>query len=66
MSMAELLPAVFEQLDYLDDGFVDGYVSHVGLRRIILETSDIAHQLGTNLSRWNEKRIFKTYTFRLK
>ena len=51
MSMAELLPAVFEQLDYLDDGFVDGYVSHVGLRRIILETADITHQLGTNLSR---------------
>ena len=49
--MAEILPSIFEKLDYLDDGFVDGYVSHVGLRRIILETSDITHQLGTNLTR---------------
>ena len=27
------------------------YVSHVGLRRIIIETSDITQQLGTDLTR---------------
>ncbi len=32
MSAAQL-QAVFEELDYLDDGYNDGLVSHVGLRR---------------------------------
>ena len=72
--MAEILSSVFEKLDYLDDGFVDGwvgdslssnetrsyliflpvfsYVSHVGLRRIILETSDFTPQLGPDLTRF--------------
>ena len=27
------------------------YVSHVGLRRIILETGDLTHQLGPDLTR---------------
>ena len=50
--MAEILSSVFESLDYLDDGFVDGYVSHVGLRRIILETTEVAQQLGPDLARF--------------
>jgi len=51
-SLAEVLPAVFERLDYWDDGFVDGFVSHVGLRRIILETPDLPEEIGTNLTRF--------------
>ena len=51
-TMAEILSSVFESLDYLDDGFVDGYVSHVGLRRIILETTEVAQQLGPDLARF--------------
>ena len=35
-STASRLEDVFRQLDYLDDGYEDGFVSHVGLRRIIL------------------------------
>ena len=37
---AQQLQAVFQELDYLDDGYEDGLVSHVGLRRIILETPE--------------------------
>ena len=38
---AQQLQAVFRELDYLDDGYEDGLVSHVGLRRIILETPEL-------------------------
>lgn len=51
-SLSEVLPSVFERLDYWDDGFVDGYVSHVGLRRIILETPELSEEIGTNLTRY--------------
>jgi len=50
--LAEILPPVFEKLDYLDDGFVDGFVSHVGLRRIILETPELPEEIGPNLTRF--------------
>ena len=32
--------------------YIFSYVSHVGLRRIILETSDFPQQLGTDLARF--------------
>jgi rhomboid-related protein 1/2/3 len=49
--ISQLLLEVFERLDYWDDGFVDGYVSHVGLRRIILETPELAEQIGNSFAR---------------
>lgn len=50
--MAKDLRAVFDRLDYWDDGYVDGYVSHVGLRRILLETPQLTDELGGNLARF--------------
>lgn len=50
-ALSQLLAEVFERLDYWDDGFVDGYVSHVGLRRIVLETPELGEQIGNTLSR---------------
>jgi len=50
-AISQLLVEVFERLDYWDDGFVDGYVSHVGLRRIILETPELAEQIGNSFAR---------------
>lgn len=49
--MSHLLAELFERLDYWDDGFVDGYVSHVGLRRIVLEAPELGEQIGHNLTR---------------
>jgi len=49
--MRQLLPSVFERLDYWDDGYVDGFVSHVGLRRIILENPEIEDEIGKPLTR---------------
>ena len=51
MSSAQHLQAVFQELDYLDDGYQDGVVSHVGLRRIILETPEVETELGPTFTR---------------
>eukprot|EP00095_Tigriopus_kingsejongensis_P001872 snap_masked-scaffold70_size417918-processed-gene-1.10 protein:Tk01872 transcript:snap_masked-scaffold70_size417918-processed-gene-1.10-mRNA-1 annotation:"rhomboid-related protein 3" len=48
---AHQLQAVFQELDYLDDGYQDGFVSHVGLRRIILETPELEAEIGPTLTR---------------
>ncbi|XP_040563771.1 rhomboid-related protein 2 [Lepeophtheirus salmonis] len=48
---SEHLESVFRQLDYLDDAFEDGSVSHVGLRRIILETPELEAEIGSALTR---------------
>ena len=32
MTTAQQLQVVFQELDYLDDGYEDGLISHVGLR----------------------------------
>ena len=45
------LQAVFEELDYLDDGYRDGLVSHVGLRRIVLETPELEQEVGSAFAR---------------
>jgi hypothetical protein len=51
MTSAQHLQAVFQELDYLDDGYQDGVVSHVGLRRIILETPEVETEIGPTLTR---------------
>ncbi|QQP49324.1 Rhomboid-like protein [Caligus rogercresseyi] len=51
MSRSEHLESVFRQLDYLDDAFEDGSVSHVGLRRIILETPELEAEIGSAFTR---------------
>ena len=48
---SQQLRAVFQELDYLDDGYQDGYVSHVGLRRIVLETPELEAEIGPTLTR---------------
>lgn len=48
---AQQLQAVFQELDYLDDGYNDGLVSHVGLRRIILETPELEAEVGPTFTR---------------
>ena len=64
---AQQLQAVFQELDYLDDGYEDGLVSHVGLRRIILETPELEADLGTTLTRAllarAEQNIYGRLTF---
>ena len=50
-SSHQLLQTVFQELDYLDDGYQDGYVSHVGLRRIVLETPELEDEIGATLTR---------------
>ena len=45
------LQTVFQELDYLDDGYNDGQVSHVGLRRIILETPELEAEVGPTFTR---------------
>lgn len=73
MATAHHLQTVFDELDYLDDGykvryndiklifyrflgiiFQDGVVSHVGLRRIILETPEVENELGATFTRYLE------------
>ena len=49
--MTHQLESVFQELDYLDDGYVDGFVSHVGLRRIVLETPELEAEIGATLTR---------------
>ena len=51
MTSAQHLQAVFQELDYLDDGYQDGVVSHVGLRRIILETPEVETEIGPTFTR---------------
>lgn len=51
MSSAQHLQSVFQELDYLDDGYQDGVVSHVGLRRIILETPEVETEIGPTFTR---------------
>lgn len=48
---AQQLQTVFQELDYLDDGYNDGLVSHVGLRRIILETPELEAEIGPTFTR---------------
>ena len=48
---AQQLQTVFQELDYLDDGYNDGLVSHVGLRRIILETPELEAEVGPTFTR---------------
>ena len=48
---AQQLQTVFQELDYLDDGYNDGIVSHVGLRRIILETPELEAEVGPTFTR---------------
>ena len=48
---APQLQTVFQELDYLDDGYNDGQVSHVGLRRIILETPELEAEIGAVFTR---------------
>ena len=48
---AHQLQNIFQELDYLDDGFQDGLVSHVGLRRIVLETPELEREIGTTFTR---------------
>ena len=48
---AQQLQSVFQELDYLDDGYNDGLVSHVGLRRIILETPELEAEVGPTFTR---------------
>ena len=48
---AQQLAAVFHELDYLDDGYQDGLVSHVGLRRIVLETPELEAEVGSAFAR---------------
>ena len=48
---SQQIQAVFHELDYLDDGYQDGYVSHVGLRRIVLETPELEAEIGATLTR---------------
>ena len=38
-------------MDYLDDGYQDGFVSHVGLRRIVLETPELEREIGATFTR---------------
>lgn len=45
------LQTIFQELDYLDDGYNDGLVSHVGLRRIILETPELEAEIGPTFTR---------------
>ena len=45
------LQTIFQELDYLDDGYNDGLVSHVGLRRIILETPELEAEVGPTFTR---------------
>lgn len=49
--MSGQLQTVFQELDYLDDGYNDGLVSHVGLRRIILETPELEAEIGPTFTR---------------
>ena len=64
---AQQLQAVFQELDYLDDGYEDGLVSHVGLRRIILETPELEADLGPTFTRAllarAEQNIYGRLTF---
>ena len=64
---AQQLQSVFQELDYLDDGYEDGLVSHVGLRRIILETPELEADLGTTFTRAllarAEQNIYGRLTF---
>lgn len=48
---AQQLQVVFQELDYLDDGHEDGIVSHVGLRRIVLETPELEEEIGPAFAR---------------
>ena len=45
------LQTIFQELDYLDDGYNDGLISHVGLRRIILETPELEAEVGPTFTR---------------
>jgi membrane associated rhomboid family serine protease len=45
------LQVIFQELDYLDDGYQDGIVSHVGLRRIVLETPELEQEIGSTFTR---------------
>ncbi len=49
--MSSQLQTIFQELDYLDDGYNDGIVSHVGLRRIILETPELEAEVGPTFTR---------------
>ena len=64
---AQQLQVVFQELDYLDDGYEDGLISHVGLRRIILETPEVEADLGTTFTRAllarAEQNIYGRLTF---
>ena len=64
---AQQLQVVFQELDYLDDGYEDGLISHVGLRRIILETPEVEADLGTTFTRAllarAEQNIYGNLTF---
>ena len=51
MSGPPQLQTIFQELDYLDDGYNDGLVSHVGLRRIILETPELEAEVGPTFTR---------------
>jgi len=67
MTTAQQLQVVFQELDYLDDGYEDGLISHVGLRRIILETPEVEADLGTTFTRAllarSEQNIYGRLTF---
>ena len=51
MSEQQQLHTIFQELDYLDDGYNDGFISHVGLRRIILETPELEAEVGSTFTR---------------
>lgn len=51
MTSAQHLQNVFQELDYLDDGYQDGVLSHVGLRRIILESPEVETEIGPTFTR---------------
>ena len=51
VSTYQQMRAVFQELDRMDDGYMDGQVSHVGLRRIILEVPEVEAELGTPMAR---------------
>ena len=64
---APQLQTVFQELDYLDDGYNDGQVSHVGLRRIILETPELEQEIGPTFTRAllarSESNLYGRMTF---
>lgn len=51
MAAGPQLQTIFQELDYLDDGYNDGLISHVGLRRIILETPELEAEVGPTFTR---------------